>query len=1076
MSYDCPICAQTVNEKVVEVEGYTIFRCHTCATEFVAPPLRDNKLFDGSERDVHNDEAPEWLVPLIDKVEEQNPNPSILDIGCVCGTRLALAQQRGWQCFGVEPSPHAREIAQQRHKGIFITETIEEIPPHKFDLILILEVIEHLSDPYPLFYEMFAKGQIGPDTVVAVTTANARSWTALADPIAWELRPPPSHMTSYSGLTFKTLLKRLRFRDIDVEGQHPLNIAPVRGFDDEDRRGNEKLAGFAGLKVIATGSDFSSFMQERYVPGTWSELTAYEHLPRYMFAQQYSIDRRVLDFGCGSGYGAKALSEVADHVVAVDIDDGALEYARTEHSRFNLEFVKVDDLCDNYSDAQFDLVTCFEVIEHLDELDQKRLLKNFRRLLKPQGLLIISTPNPKTTELYGENPFHLKEMELDEFSDVLKANFKHTIILDQKILSGSTLTISSDNGASNPAARIAPMYTNVSPKAKTPAAWIALCSMSPLDRVQPVFFYDNETDFIRQRVREIATRHQHEIKLYTENKQSAELERALLADAASLQGKYEHLRSTHDQFVEERDRISTESASLQQRYEALVEERDKISTEAASLQQRYEGLVEERDKISTEAASLQQRYEALVEERAALRSRLHTIETSLRWRLANRLARHAPFLRAALANIRQLRAVLKQKRPAAASSAPAVPLHKPVAYETACEPQWNAKQNRYELLVDEAYRAKQEAKTGTLQGLVAPYVVRPKNLPEDPTSLPKVLHVIPNVHVGGSTQLIIDIVEHLSDQFQHEVVTLALWPAGQHVGLTVHQVTYSNMQVLQSLLKEMRPDLVHIHYWGLTDDLWYKAVMEQLEDFQNLPIVENINTPIDPLISPRINRYVFVSEYVRKEFGGKLSDKLATVVYPGIDLTRFSHPYDGEDAENAIGMVYRLEKDKLTIDAIDLFIEVVKRRPRTRVYIIGGGSFLEAWINRTYAQGVRQNFRFTGYVPYEELPDWYNRFSIFIAPVWAESFGQVAPFAMSKRLAIAGYRIGALPEIAGSDEFFGTGVEDTAKIIIDLLEDKERCARIGLENQKRAASLFSVEAMVSAYQHLYKEELEHSKD
>lgn len=57
---------------------------------------------------------------------------------------------------------------------------------------------------------------------------------------------------------------------------------------------------------------------------------------------------------------------------------------------------------------------------------------------------------------------------------------------------------------------------------------------------------------------------------------------------------------------------------------------------------------------------------------------------------------------------------------------------------------------------------------------------------------------------------------------------------------------------------------------------------------------------------------------------------------------------------NAIGMVYRLEDDKLKIDAIDLFIEVVRRRPRTRAYIIGGGSFLEPWIRKTQQERLSE--------------------------------------------------------------------------------------------------------------------------
>ncbi|WP_168332599.1 methyltransferase domain-containing protein [Rhizobium anhuiense] len=1089
MSFNCPICSNSANKDFIEARGYTVRRCQNCATDFVAPAPSEQQMkdyydradwFEGGEHggyvsyDGQTDGSPEWLVRLMDDIQERNPSPSVLDIGCAYGTHLALAQERGWSCFGVEPSQHARRTAQERHKRIFITETVEEIPPHKFDLVLMLEVIEHLSDPYPMFYEMFAKGQIAPDTTVAITTPNARSWAALSDSVGWEFRHPPSHLTFYSGQTFTTLLERLRFSNIRVEGQHPLKLEPAPFFSDENLKVNEPLASYAGLKVVATGSDFSSFMQERFVPGTWSELTAYEHLPRYLFASRQASHKRVLDFGCGSGYGAKALSDTATYVLAVDIDDGALKFARSEHSSPNLEFRKVLDLGGGFEQSSFDLITCFEVIEHLNEDDQKRLLKNFRRILAPDGLLIVSTPNPSITGLYGDNPFHLKEMSLTEFRGALAENFAYTIIFNQKLISGSMLT-RNDVDAGN-VVTTAPMYPEEESNGEADAAWVAVCSQTEFSAMGQSFYFDNKRDFVRHRVDEIAAKNRYEISLYQETKRAAEFEHALTSASAfrdpdALQNvplKIRHdcdvLHPEHLKLVAEYESVTAEVSSLRQHLSALQNELAMIRHDRDVLHSEHVQLVAEYNSVTTEVSSLQQHL-------SALQSRAQLIETSLRWRLMNRIARYAPALRPVINRARIIRETLagRRRHTSAPAGAHAVEIDaQDLAYETACEPKWNEQQKRYHFLVDETYRAMQEAKTGLAKSLVAPYSLRLKTFAPDTLVLPKVLHVIPNVYVGGSTQLIIDIVEHLSGEFRHEVVTSALWPAGPHIGLKVHLVPLTEMGAMQGVLEQMRPDIVHIHYWGLTDDPWYWAALEQIQQYKALPIVENVNTPVEPMLSSQVNQYVFVSEYVRKEFGSRLSDDLASVIYPGIDLSLFSDPFDGEDAINAIGMVYRLEDDKLTIDAIDLFIEVVKRRPRTRVYIIGGGSFLKAWIRKTKEEGVRGNFRFTGYVPYQDLPEWYNRFSLFVAPVYKESFGQVAPFAMAKRQVVAGYKIGALPEIAGSHEFFGSGLVETAKIITDLLDDLPKRERIGLTNQKRAAAMFAVEAMISAYERLYK--------
>jgi len=191
------------------------------------------------------------------------------------------------------------------------------------------------------------------------------------------------------------------------------------------------------------------------------------------------------------------------------------------------------------------------------------------------------------------------------------------------------------------------------------------------------------------------------------------------------------------------------------------------------------------------------------------------------------------------------------------------------------------------------------------------------------------------------------------------------------------------------------------------------------------------------------------------------------VIHPGIDLSRFEGQDIAPDAQNAIGMVYRLEHDKLNEDSVELLIEVVRRRPRTRAYVVGGGSLLQPYLERTELAGLRENFRFTGYVPYDSLPNWYEKFRVFVAPVWKESFGQVAPFAMSKGCAVAGYDIGAVAEIIDGHETLGHDLDQAAGIIVDLLDDPEQLRRIGETNHFRARELFGLPKMIERYAAVY---------
>lgn len=1060
----CPVCRSCTSVWLCEANGHDVWRCPSCATDFVHPAttLEQRKAshdregtIEGGERggyasnDGQTDSSPPWLMALFERIASERATPSILHIGCAYGTHLALAQSRGWSCFGVEPSKHAREVATIRHPDVYVTETLEEIPPHRFDLILLLDVIEHLAEPYGLFYELMAKGAIGPETVVAITTPNARSADALTDPMGWKYRHPPSHLTFYSGESFATLFRRLRFANVDITGQHPLRshdvVAP---FADETSDLNASIVSQEGLLAIASGSDFAAFMQERYVPGTWSEIAAYEHRPRYAFASSLAAGKRVLDFGCGSGYGAADLAREASHVTAIDISEEALAFAREHHKASNLAFERRDDLAEGLEAASFDLITCFELVEHLARADQLRLLTSLKRLLTEDGLLLISTPNPAATANYGENPFHLHEMSETEFRATLTSAFPQVRFLNQVI--APAVTFMPDETDAGTMFSYRALAGDARPE---PAVFLAVCGTKPFATLPRPIFFDSGLDYVAMRTEAIRGRNRELLGRYEMQHLKSAVEDRAEADAR-VRSEIERQR---DEIERQRDEVQRQMDEVQK---LLVTREAELSTLQSDLA---------RERHDTKAEAERNRVE-----RQELTNRLHMIETSTSWRVIARLmpllqlAR--PVLRPLIGAARRLTAVGRRLRPARPVTAP-VAVARPsldLDLETSRIPEWHEAEGRYRLRLDEEKLLKRRTVPADMAGLVAPYVVAPLKPILPDTRRPKILHVIPNVFVGGSTQLIIDIIRHLSHHYQQEVLTSALWRGGGHVGMTVHCVTQPNADSIRDVYRRYSPDIIHVHYWGLSDDPWYKAAFDALDAIPDAKVIENVNTPVTPMVVPRVDHYVFVSEYVRTEFGSAVADPaVASIIYPGIDLSHFSKRYDGDDAKNAIGMVYRLESDKLREDAIDLFIDVIKRRPRTHAIIVGGGSFLECYIERTIAAGVRDNFYFTGYLPYDTLPDIYDKFSIFVAPVWKESFGQVSPFAMAKGLAVAGYDVGALSEIIGRSDSFATELQDTARIIVELLNTPQRLAEVGEHNRVRAATMFAVETMVERYDALY---------
>ena len=107
---------------------------------------------------------------------------------------------------------------------------------------------------------------------------------------------------------------------------------------------------------------------ERILTEKESPMFIARHFCAYRFAAPYAQGKNALDLGCGEGYGSNYLADFADKVVAVDYNPDAIEYAKKKYHRSNLEFVALNIKDLNKSGLSADLVTSFQVIEHLFRL------------------------------------------------------------------------------------------------------------------------------------------------------------------------------------------------------------------------------------------------------------------------------------------------------------------------------------------------------------------------------------------------------------------------------------------------------------------------------------------------------------------------------------------------------------------------------------------------------------------------------------------------------------------------------------------------------------------------------------
>jgi len=175
---------------------------------------------------------------------------------------------------------------------------------------------------------------------------------------------------------------------------------------------------------------------ERFVPEEMrGQLVQAEQIARYRWAASLCSGRRVLDAGCGVGYGSELLGRAgASEVVALDISEAALELAKSAVSTgVTCELGDVGSL--SHADDSFDVVVCFELIEQVDELEP--VLDELARVLRPDGLLLISTPN-RDRDLPGD-PRHQRELARSELQAVLDARFGSARIVSQHVMLASVI-------------------------------------------------------------------------------------------------------------------------------------------------------------------------------------------------------------------------------------------------------------------------------------------------------------------------------------------------------------------------------------------------------------------------------------------------------------------------------------------------------------------------------------------------------------------------------------------------------------------------------------------------------------
>jgi len=239
------------------------------------------------------------------------------------------------------------------------------------------------------------------------------------------------------------------------------------------------------------------FTGERVVPGQTDPDLMNEHWARYSFAEALVRSKRVLDAGCGAGYGAARLAASARQVVALDsalepLLDGAAKYK----SR-GLSFLQGDGARLPFRDESFEAVVAFEVIEHLEEW--ALLLREAGRVLIPGGQLIISTPN---RIYYGDsraepNPYHVHEFDHGEFLEALGEVFPH---VEMFLENHADTVVFSPREARGVRTRV----EETKSEPEEAHFFLAVCSKRPLHGAPAFVYVPRTANVLREREQHIA--------------------------------------------------------------------------------------------------------------------------------------------------------------------------------------------------------------------------------------------------------------------------------------------------------------------------------------------------------------------------------------------------------------------------------------------------------------------------------------------------------------------------------------------------------------------------------------------
>lgn len=315
------------------------------------------------------------------------------------------------------------------------------------------------------------------------------------------------------------------------------------------------------------------------------------HWHRYLSVKDLVRNKTVLDIACGQGYGSNILSETATRVFGIDIDEESIEQAKRNYLKDNLLFSSGDAINLLLENDSVDVVVSFETIEHMPEENQIAFLKEIKRVLRPGGKLVMSTPDKHRTDLFNaHNPYHIKEFYFEEYEQFLKSHFLYAEFYYQEI-NMSSLIWNREKRIPNYASRQIEISNSGVKQAESGTVLhlyvLALCSDEQIDIALDSLCIDINRTPLERLYHQIESMQRNEPET-----DSSQLIRYLNEDLSKIKMLHEELTQKYDQLVLEQD-------VYRQRNEYLLNDID-------LLKKRVSKQVEERDNLKFQLTDLKE--------------------------------------------------------------------------------------------------------------------------------------------------------------------------------------------------------------------------------------------------------------------------------------------------------------------------------------------------------------------------------------------------------------------------------------------------------------------------------------